>query len=105
MSYDVMASSALNVGFNPFQTAAYKEQKTYYWYAGQTHVDRHGKITGKPMELGSLNLTPADPLEQYLHGLAAGRIVQPKHTGPPYNVFHPHPTTVHLLPTDASTPC
>jgi hypothetical protein len=102
MSYDVMASSGLNVGFNPVQTVAYNQQQTYYWYAGQTHVDRAGKISGTPMELGSVNLTPPDPLEQDLHGLVGGLIVEPKDTVACYDVFNPQPYNGQVLPTYAS---
>jgi hypothetical protein len=103
MSYDVMASSGLNVGFNPIQTATYNQQKTYYWYAGQTHIDKAGTITGTAMELGSVNLTPPDPLEQDLHGLVGGLIVEPKDTVACLDVFNPQPSkSGQILPTYAS---
>ncbi|HYI12320.1 MAG TPA: hypothetical protein VEK57_24920 [Thermoanaerobaculia bacterium] len=90
VSYDAMASAGLNVGFNPDQLVPpassedYKKgvypKKTYYWYAGQTTISQDGKVTGVPMELGSVNLTPSDPLEQDLHGLIGGLIVEPPGT-------------------------
>jgi hypothetical protein len=88
MSFDAMTSTGLNVGFNPDQIVPiasaqdYANQKyserTYYWYAGQTTVGQDGKVKGIPIELGGVNLTPADPLEQDLHGLVGGLIVEPK---------------------------
>jgi len=87
VSYDAMTSAGLNVGFNPDQLVApattdnYKagkyNERTYYWYAGQTNVSQAGKVTGIPIELGSVNLTPSDPLEQDLRGLIGGLIVEP----------------------------
>ncbi|MBV9495031.1 MAG: hypothetical protein JOZ54_12350 [Acidobacteria bacterium] len=77
LSYDVMTSSGMNVGFNPVQTVAPNGQQTYYWYAGQTKVDAYGKVTGTSMELGGTNLTPSDPLQQDLHGLVGGLVVEP----------------------------
>ena len=88
LSYDAMTSTGLNVGFNPEQTVPIASatdyangklnERTYYWYAGETKVDQAGKITGLPIELGSVNLTPSDPLEHDLHGLVGGLIVEPK---------------------------
>ena len=89
LSYDAMSSTGLNVGFNPEQTVPiasptdYKAGKypsrTYYWYAGETTIDSTGKkYNALPIELGSVNLTPSDPLEQDLHGLVGGLIVEPK---------------------------
>jgi hypothetical protein len=77
LSYDVMTSAGMNIGFNPPQTASTGGQQTYYWYAGQTHVDANGYVTGTPMELGGVNLTPSDPLQQDLHGLVGGLVVEP----------------------------
>jgi hypothetical protein len=91
MSYDVMYSSGLNVGFNPVQTAAPGASKTYYWYAGQTRVDGSGKVTGNPIELAGVNLTPSDPLEQDKHGLVGGLIVEPRGSVACFDTFNPQP--------------
>ncbi|HXH37031.1 MAG TPA: hypothetical protein VNN08_00240 [Thermoanaerobaculia bacterium] len=77
LSFDAMKSTGLNVGFNPVQTVPISSKRTYYWYAGQTTVAQDGTVTGVPMELGSVNLTPSDPLEQDLHGLVGGLVVEP----------------------------
>jgi len=81
VSFDAMASAGHNVGFNPTQTVPIGGQKTYYWYAGQTKIDNSVSppaVSGMPIELGSVNLTPADPLESDVHGLVGGMIVEPK---------------------------
>jgi hypothetical protein len=80
LSFDVMNSGGLNVGFNPVQTVNPGASRTYYWYAGQTKVDAQGNITGTPIELGGVNLTPSDPLEQDKHGLVGGLVVEPPAT-------------------------
>ncbi|HEY0143453.1 MAG TPA: copper oxidase [Thermoanaerobaculia bacterium] len=77
LSYDAMASTGINVGFNPDQVVAPGGSKTYYWYAGQTSIAQNGTITGTPMELGSVNLTPSDVLGHDSHGLIGGLIVEP----------------------------
>jgi hypothetical protein len=89
LSFDAMRSTGLNVGFNPDQVAPIGGQKTYYWYAGQTKIDPNGTINGTPIELGSVNLTPSDPLEQDLHGLVGGLIVEPQNTIACPDVFNP----------------
>jgi manganese oxidase len=77
MSFDVMNSGGLNVGFNPVQTVAPNASTTYYWYAGETEIDAAGYVKGLPIEFGGVNLTPSDPLEQDKHGLIGGLIVEP----------------------------
>jgi hypothetical protein len=94
MSYDVMASSGMNVGFNPEQTAAAQQSKTFYWYAGQTNVSKTGTITGDAMELAGVNLTPSDPMGQDMHGLAGGLIVEPANTVACVDIYNPQPSPV-----------
>jgi hypothetical protein len=91
LSYDVMYSSGMNVGFNPFQTAAIGGKQTYYWYAGQTKVDTAGTVSGTAIEFGGANLTPSDPIEQDNHGLVGGFVVEPPGTVPCFDVFNPQP--------------
>jgi hypothetical protein len=98
MSYDVMASGGMNIGYNPNQTVPYQQQKTYYWYAGQTQVDRAGRITGIPIEFGGANVTPSDPLEQDNRGLVGGLIVEPNGSVACPDTFNPRSN----LPTYAS---
>jgi hypothetical protein len=91
MSYDVMTSSGMNIGFNPFLTVAPGSSTTYYWYAGQTKADTYGKVSGTPIEFGGLNLTPSDPLEQDNHGLIGGLVVEPPGSMACFDTFNPQP--------------
>jgi len=66
-------------------------ERTYYWYAGQTTVAQDGTVTGVPMELGSVNLTPSDPLEQDLHGLVGGMVIEPAGSIACVDTYNPQP--------------
>ncbi|MEA2490409.1 MAG: manganese oxidase, partial [Acidobacteriota bacterium] len=102
LSYDVMRSGGTNVGWNPPQTVPYQKQATYYWYAGQTQVEASGRITGWPLELGPVNLTPSDPLEQDLHGLVGGLIVEPANSVACFDDINPTLNGGKGVPTYAS---
>jgi len=78
LAFDAMNNAGINVGFNPTQTIPAGSSRTYWWYAGKTSIDQSGKIIGKPVEFGSANLIPADPLEQDNHGLVGGLVIEPK---------------------------
>ena len=80
LSYDVMTSSGMNIGFNPSTTVAPGGTYTYYWYAGDTKIDTSGNIKGTPIEFGGANLMPPDPMEQDNHGLIGGLVVEPPKT-------------------------
>jgi hypothetical protein len=70
VTFDVIQNGAFNVGHNPVQTVAAGERpKTFTWYAG---------MNGKPAELGTTNLLPADPLMQDPLGLLGALIVEPR---------------------------
>jgi manganese oxidase len=69
---DVTTSNGVNAGTNPVQTAAPTKQVDYWWYAGK--IDRG---TPTPIEYGSINLMPADPLMQVYRGLFGALIVEP----------------------------
>jgi hypothetical protein len=77
VEFDVTSSNGANAGNNPLQTAAprgSKESNTreYLWYAGKIE---NGKAV--PVEFGSVNLMPADPLMHVYHGLFGALIVEP----------------------------
>jgi manganese oxidase len=91
MAYDVMNSSGMNVGFNPVQTVAPGASRTYYWYAGQSNVSTNATAPREAIELGGVNLTPADPLEQDKHGLVGGMIIEPRGSIACYDTFNPQP--------------
>jgi hypothetical protein len=91
MSFDVMTSSGMNAGFNPYQTVVPGASQTYYWYAGQTQVGVDGSVKGTPIELAGVNLTPSDPMEQDKHGLIGGLIVEPPGMVACFDTFNPQP--------------
>lgn len=76
--------NGLNIGFNPTQyrdtTAAPGSSITYQWYAGNVSFASNGTLLGTPVEFGSANLLPADPLNQQLYGLVGSLIIEPPST-------------------------
>lgn len=72
VSYDVRSSDGATIGNNPVQTAAPGKRVDYWWYAG---IIEGGKQT--PVEFGSINLLPSDPLMQVYRGLFGSLIVEP----------------------------
>jgi hypothetical protein len=72
VEYDVTRADGMNVGANPAQTAAPGASVDYLWYAGKIE---NGRAT--PVELGSINLMPADPLMQVYRGLFGALVVEP----------------------------
>ncbi len=89
LSFDAMKSTGLNVGFNPDQVIPIGGQRTYYWYAGETTIAQDGTFKADPIELGGVNLTPSDPLEQDLHGLVGGLVIEPKGAVACLDVYNP----------------
>jgi len=84
---DPRFSDGTNAGFNPPQTAAPGKSVTYTWYAGHIepeYVDPDNnpnndiKTRYIPIEFGAANLLPPDPLNQALHGLFGGLIIEPQ---------------------------
>ncbi len=76
---DVSKNGAFNVGFNQTQTITLGSASAapIQWYAGNLAV-RNGQTTGIPVEFGSINLLPSDPMAQHIHGLAGTLIIEPK---------------------------
>ncbi|CAN5696946.1 multicopper oxidase [soil metagenome] len=82
LSYDAANSTGSNVGFNtkggqPTQTAKYGETRTYQWYAGKIERDKSGKLNYTPVEFGTLNLFPADPLFHAPRSLFGAMVIEP----------------------------
>jgi hypothetical protein len=80
---DPRFSDGTNAGFNPPQTAPPGGSVTYTWYAGHIepeYVDPDNTIETKyiPIEFGASNLMPPDPVNQALHGLFGGLIIEPQ---------------------------
>jgi hypothetical protein len=73
VEYDVTRADGMHVGRNlDGQTAAPGASVDYLWYAGKIE---NGRPT--PVEFGSINLMPADPLMQVYRGLFGALIVEP----------------------------
>jgi hypothetical protein len=80
LSYDAATDGGLNVGYNPKnQTVANDGTSTitYKWYAGNIDRNPNGSLKYTPIEFGSLNLQPADPLMQHQWSLFGGMVIEP----------------------------
>jgi hypothetical protein len=75
---NITTSDGDNVGLNPTQTVPAGSSATtpYVWYAGK--LDAAGNPF--PVEFGSVNLTPSDPVIQGLYGLIGALVIEPKGT-------------------------
>src|SRR5262245_25639023 len=82
LGYDASRSSGMNVGWNrqgqPDQLVAFGKTVKYQWYAGKIDRDAGGSVTYTPVEFGSLNLFPSDPLYQNINGLFGAMIIEPQ---------------------------
>jgi hypothetical protein len=76
--YDVTDSDGYNVGFNPIQTVKPTESRKYEWYAGGLVPDAFGHMVHVPMEFGSTNLMPSDPIKQPHKGAIGALIIEPE---------------------------
>jgi hypothetical protein len=78
VAHDITSSSGFNAGVNPVQTVAPGGMMpVYQWYAGSLELGKDGKLVGKPMELGAINLIAADPLGQPEHGMIGALVIEP----------------------------
>ena len=82
LSYDAANSTGANIGLNtksgqPSQTVPYNKTVTYQWYAGKIERDATGNLKHTPVEFGSLNLFPADPLFQASNSLFGSMVIEP----------------------------
>src|SRR5262245_6612265 len=81
LSYDASRSSGMNVGWNrqgqPDQLAGFGQTVKYQWYAGKIDRDAAGNLAYTPVEFGSLNWLPSDPLYQNINGLFGAMIIEP----------------------------
>ena len=78
VAYDITAADGMNVGFNPPATIGPGESQSFYWYAGTLSFDESKSLVQTPVEFGSVNLAPADPLIQHRKGLIGALVVEPK---------------------------
>ncbi|HEV2853871.1 MAG TPA: hypothetical protein VHC97_13800 [Thermoanaerobaculia bacterium] len=89
VTYDLRASDGTNAGFNPVQTIGTCgtggtsiptcSSTTYTWYAGHINRDsKTGAVEHIPVEFGASNLLSPDAVNQYVHGLFGGLVIEPK---------------------------
>jgi len=74
---DVNLGDGTQVGLNQNSTAAIRGSVKYTWYAGSREAGPGGAVRFTPMELGTVNLLPADPIEQPLYGAAGALVIEP----------------------------
>lgn len=74
----VTDSDGTRAGGNPDQTAAPGQSVRYTWFAGRRTVNPDGSPSWQPMELGTVNLLPPDPVEQPQYGAVGALIVEPR---------------------------
>jgi hypothetical protein len=81
LSYDAALGGGINVGWNRVgqtdQVAGFGKTIKYLWYAGKIDRDSGGQLVYTPVEFGSLNLFPSDPLYQHINGLFGAMIIEP----------------------------
>jgi hypothetical protein len=87
LAFDVTRGDGANVGVNPLQTVSPRDAKCtggnfpcreYVWYAGTLNVRADGTTEATPVEFGSINLTPSDPLMHVYRGLFGALVVEPE---------------------------
>jgi hypothetical protein len=81
LSYDAATSTGTNIGYNsknqPSQLASYGQTVKYRWYAGKVVRKADGTLEHTPVEFGSLNLFPSDPMFQHFNGLFGSMVIEP----------------------------
>jgi hypothetical protein len=81
LSYDALTSAGTNIGFNSKnqtdQLVPFGQTKKYQWFAGKIDRDANGTLTHTPVEFGTLNLIPSDPLFQNMNGLFGSMVIEP----------------------------
>jgi hypothetical protein len=81
LSYDAAMSDGINVGWNSQmknQVVGFNQTIQYQWYAGKIDRDGNNNPTYTPVEFGSLNLFPSDPVYQHINGLFGQMIIEPQ---------------------------
>ncbi len=76
--YDPADSDGANVGHNPSSTVPPGQQITYRWYAGDLVPGPGGQPVGRPIEFGSINLMPSDPVKHTNKGAVGALIIEPQ---------------------------
>ena len=77
LAADVRTGDGTNIGANPDSTVPPGESRGYTWYAGTIEAGPDGQPKATPVEFGSVNLQPSDPLNHAYRGLFGGLVVEP----------------------------
>ena len=88
VEYDATRNDGTNIGGNPVQTVAPGGVRTYQWYAGDLGIGAIipnplsnlvdlANITPTPVELGGVNLHPADKIKQGAKSMVGAMVIQP----------------------------
>ena len=80
LAYDGTTSSGVNAGYNTSKNQVATiggAPVQYQWYAGDIKRDSSGTLNYTPIEFGSLNLMPSDPLLQHINGLYGSMVIEP----------------------------
>lgn len=97
LEYDITRDDGVNVGVNPTQTVAPGGSRTYRYYAGDLELEpragwkkgsgNYGELIGdtfpmraRPLELGGVNIQPADFIKQGQKGLFGAIHVLPENS-------------------------
>jgi hypothetical protein len=82
LTYDALVSTGINVGYNSKgqvnQVGKNGDIESYEWYAGKIDGIGTGTLIHTPVEFGSLNLFPSDPMFQNSNGLFGSMIIEPQ---------------------------
>ena len=83
--YDMSRADGVNVGINPTQTVPSGGVGTFQWYAGDVRyqaVEGQGpsvrRLVATPVEFGTANLMPADPMKHPMKGLVGNLVIEPQ---------------------------
>jgi hypothetical protein len=79
LAYDVSRDDGMNVGQNNGDGTVFPGGSVVYnWYAGDLARDpATDRLIATPVEFGTTNLLPADPIEQGVKGLGAVLVIEP----------------------------
>ena len=80
LAYDVSRDDGMNVGQNGGDGTVFPGGSAVYtWYAGDLRRDpATNKLIATPVEFGTTNLLPSDPIEQGIKGLGAVLVIEPQ---------------------------
>ena len=94
----VGTNDGINAGRNPIQTVLPGQSRRYEWYAGVLDWKDRNAPKFQPVELGAVNLMPADPVKQGGKGLFGALVVQPAGAYWGFDTTPPEPFSTGNVP-------